>query len=152
MSPTAIGSMPAKGSSSSMNDGLPASARAISHRRRSPPDKAIDGVLRKRAMSNSSSSEFQRRLARVAIRLVDLEHGANVVLDVEAAKDRRLLRQIADAEARALIHRQTGDVVAVEFDLALVGLHQPGDHVEDGRLAGAVRAEQADRLAAPHRG
>ena len=29
-----------------------------------------------------------------------------------------------------------------------VGLHQPGDHVEDGGLAGAVRAQQADRLAA----
>ena len=50
--------MPAKGSSSSMNDGLPASARAISQRRRSPPDSAIEGALRSRAMSNSSSSEL----------------------------------------------------------------------------------------------
>ena len=41
--------------------------------------------------------------------------------------------------------------MAVQFDHALVGFDQAGDHVEDGRLAGAVRPEQADRLAAPHR-
>ena len=33
----------------------------------------------------------------------------------------------------------------------LVGLDQPGDHVEHGGLAGAVRPEQSDRLAAPQR-
>ena len=66
----------------------------------------------------------------------------------EAAEDRGFLRQIADAEPGALIHRQLGDVVAVEFDGAAIGLDQPGDHVEHGGLAGAVRAEQADRLAA----
>ena len=43
------------------------------------------------------------------------------------------------------------DVVAVDVDDAAVGLHQAGDHVEDRGLAGAVRAEQADRLAARHR-
>ena len=41
------------------------------------------------------------------------------------------------------------DVAAVELDAAFVGRDQPGDHVEDGGLAGAVRAEQPDRLAAP---
>ena len=41
------------------------------------------------------------------------------------------------------------DVVAVELDAAAVGLDQPGDHVEDRGLAGAVRSEQADRFAAP---
>ena len=38
MSATAIGSMPANGSSSSMNFGRITSARVISTRRRSPPD------------------------------------------------------------------------------------------------------------------
>ena len=38
MSVTAIGSMPANGSSSSMNFGDMTSARVISTRRRSPPD------------------------------------------------------------------------------------------------------------------
>ena len=40
--------------------------------------------------------------------------------------------------------------MAVELDAPGVRLDQPGDHVEHGGLAGAVGAEQADRLAAPH--
>ena len=151
MSPTAIGSMPAKGSSSRMKEGRAASARAISQRRRSPPDSAIDGDLRSRAMSNSSRSCSSRCSRLRAVALVDFEHGADVVLDVEAAEDRGLLRQIADAEPRALVHRQRRHVMAVERDDALVGLHQAGDHVEHRGLAGAVGAEQADRLALAHR-
>ncbi len=53
-------------------------------------------------------------LALLAARLDDFEHGADVVLDVEAAEDRGLLRQVADAEPRAAVHRQAGDVVPVE--------------------------------------
>ena len=99
-------------------------------------------------MLNSSSSESSSRLALLARGLDDLEHGADVLLDGEAAKDRGFLRQIADAEPRALIHRQLGDVVAVELDGAAIRLDQAGDHVEHRGLAGAVRAEQADRFAA----
>ena len=89
-------------------------------------------------------------VAPAAVRLHHFEHRADIVLDIEAAEDRGLLRQIADAEPRALVHRQRGDVVAVELDAAAVGLDQAGDHVEHRGLAGAVRPEQADRLAAPH--
>src|SRR5215472_15655393 len=38
-----------------------------------------------------------------------------------------------------------GDVVAIAL-----GLDQAGNHVERGGLTGAVRAQQTDRLAAPH--
>src|SRR6202030_3124273 len=78
------------------------------------------------------------------------EHGADVVLDIEAAEDRGFLRQIADAEPGALVHRQLGDVAAVELDAALVGFDQPGRHVEHGGLAGAVRAEETDGFALAH--
>src|SRR5690606_15885900 len=87
-------------------------------------------------------------LAPGAVGLDGFEHGADVVLDGEAAEDRRLLRQIADAEPRAAVHRQARDVMAVELDRAFVGLDQSDDHVEGRRLAGAVRPEQADRCAA----
>jgi hypothetical protein len=40
-----------------------------------------------------------------------------------------------------------GDVVAVEADHAAIGGDEAGDHVENGGLAGAIGAEQADRLA-----
>jgi hypothetical protein len=37
--------------------------------------------------------------------------------------------------------------VTIEFDAAAIRLDQAGDHVENRGLAGAVRAEQTDRLA-----
>ena len=49
------------------------------------------------------------------------QHGQDILLDGQAAEDRGLLRQIADAEAGALVHRQGGDVLAVELDRAVVG-------------------------------
>src|SRR5205807_2455141 len=88
--------------------------------------------------------------ALAAVRLDQLQHRADVVLHVEPAKVRRLLRQIADAEAGALIHGQFGDVVAIELDPAAIGPDQARDHVKHRRLAGAVRAEQTDRFAAAH--
>ena len=60
------------------------------------------------------------------------------------------MRQIADAKARAPVHRQPRHVMPVEFDGARVGPDQPGNHVKKGRLAGAVGTQQADRLAAAH--
>ena len=101
-------------------------------------------------MLNSSSSESSSCLALLLRGLDDFEHRADVLLDGEAAEDRGFLRQIADAEPRALVHRQLRDVVAVELDRAAIGLDQPGDHVEHRGLAGAVRAEQADGFAAAH--
>src|SRR6185437_16417789 len=79
------------------------------------------------------------------------EHGEDVALDREPAEDRRLLRQVADAQAAPLKHRQAGDDMPVEPDVALVRLEQPHDDGEDGGLARPVRPEQADGLAAPDR-
>ena len=101
-------------------------------------------------MLNSSSSEFELRLALLPGGFDDFEHRADILLDGEAAEDRGFLRQITDAEPRALIHRQFRDVVAVELDRAAIRLDQAGDHVEHGGLAGAVRAQQADGFATAH--
>ena len=46
--------------------------------------------------------------------------------------------------------RHVGEPLVVEADLAAVQRHQADHHVEAGGLAGAVRAEQADHLAALH--
>jgi hypothetical protein len=59
-------------------------------------------------------------LAAVAVGLDHLQHAAHVLLDREAAEDRGLLRQVADAEPRPAIHRQVGDVVPVQGDPAIV--------------------------------
>ena len=90
----------------------------------------------------------EHRLARIRFGLGHFEHGADVLLDGQAAEDRGFLRQIADAEPGAAVHRQIGDVLAVELDGAGVGGDQAGDDVEAGRLAGAVGPEQPHHLAA----
>ncbi len=89
-------------------------------------------------------------LALLSVLLGDLEYGADVVLDGKAAEDRGLLRQVADAEPRAAVHRHRRDVVAVYLDRALVDRHEAGDHVEAGRLARPVGSEQAHSLARAH--
>ena len=46
------------------------------------------------------------------------------------------------------VRRPAGDVLAIQPDLAGIRREQPGDDVEQGRLAGAVRADQAGDRAA----
>src|SRR6185312_908360 len=98
MSLTAIGSMPASGSSKRMKCGWVASARAISHRRRSPPDSAIAAARRR--------WRIEHLLAQLGFGLGDFEDGADILLDRQTAKDRGFLRQITDAAAGAAVHRQ----------------------------------------------
>ena len=98
--------MPANGSSSSMIDGSAASARAISQRRRSPPDSAIAGAARRRGQAEFVEQLLEPLAARVAVGLDHLEHRQDVLLDGQPAEDRGFLRQIAEAEDRAAVHRQ----------------------------------------------
>ena len=130
-----------------MKFGLAASARAISTRRRSPPDSASADERRRWVSAKSAEQPLEQRVAPVALGLGDLQHGADIVLDVEAAEDRRFLRQVADPEPGATVHRQSGDVLVVQQHLPGVGGDQPGDDVEAGGLAGAIRPQQAHGLA-----
>ena len=80
------------------------------------------------------------------------EHGAEVVLDRQAAENRRFLRQIAHAHLRALVDRfvgQLGDLSLVVFqkNASFVGLDESHDHIEGRGLARSVGAEQSDDLA-----
>src|SRR5665213_1266212 len=93
----------------------------------------------------------EHRLAGLRRGFGELEDRADVLLDRETAEDRRFLRQIADAEPRPPVHRQVGDVLAVEVDDSGIGGNEANDDVEAGGLAGAVRPEQPNHLAALHR-
>src|SRR5579859_674377 len=77
-----------------------------------------------------------------------LEDGEHVVLDRELAEDGCLLRQVAESQLRAPVHRQQCDVRIAEVDAAGVAGNEADDHVEGGGLAGAVRSEQPHHLAA----
>ena len=83
-----------------MNFGLAASARAISTRRRSPPDSAAEAV------AQMGDVELFHQLFGAVFALFAGEVGANlqhrhqVVVHAQAAEDRRFLRQVTDAAAR----------------------------------------------------
>ena len=152
---TAIGSTPANGSSSSTKRGLVASARAISTRRRSPPDS--DSAWFSRSFSICSSR--QQRVEALVDRApcvsglpslaLQFEHGADVLLDRQLAEHRGFLRQVRQAE-RARAGGSAGSRCrrrSMSMSPASER-HQADDHVERGGLAGAVRAEQADHFAA----
>ena len=57
------------------------------------------------------------------------------------------LERAPDAAPGPLVHGEPGDVVAVELDGAAVAAEHPEQAVEERRLAGAVRADEADPLA-----
>ncbi|MPN32930.1 hypothetical protein SDC9_180413 [bioreactor metagenome] len=94
-------------------------------------------------------AEFVLAAVLVQVR-AQLQHQPDVVGHAQLAEHRRLLRQVAQAQLGACVHRLVGDVLAVQHDAAGVGRHQSDDHVEAGGLAGAVGPEQAETLAAPH--
>jgi len=76
------------------------------------------------------------------------QHCQQVLLHVELAEHRRLLREVAHPQPGAGVHGQLGDVVVVQGDAAAVGVDQPHQHVEAGGLAGAVGAKQPHHLPA----
>ncbi len=154
---TAIGSTPANGSSSRMKRGCVASARAISTRRRSPPDSAGAGesrsfsMLRSRSSCSSRRSISALRSARPSAPSCSSSTARMFSCDRQLAKDRRFLRQVRQAQPRALVDRLALHRLAVDADLAGVGAHQADHHVEGRGLAGAVGPEQPDHFAGADR-
>src|SRR5439155_5785577 len=70
------------------------------------------------------------------------------VLDQREAAERAWdLEGAADAEVDDPMRRLAGDLASGEPDRAAGGRQRPGDYVEDGALAGAVGADQAQDLA-----
>src|SRR3954468_37980 len=59
----------------------------------------------------------------------------------------RDLEGACDAARGHLAGREARDVLAAKEDLAVRRLHVAGDDVDEGRLAGAVRADDPDALA-----
>ena len=79
-----------------------------------------------------------------------LENGHDVLFDRELAEDGRFLREVADAERSALVHRHLADVHIREVHLAGRRALEAHDHVERRRLARTVRPEQPDDLPLLH--
>ncbi len=143
----AIGSIPAKGSSSRMNAGSVARARAISTRRRSPPDSSApcdprdDGWKGPRAPTRCAPP--RRRGARRGPRARRTRSRAP-----SAGGTRWLPGGGSRAPRRA--RRYMGSRVTSSPPrriVPFVGSNQSDDHVEGRRLAGPVGPEEPDDLA-----
>ena len=136
------GSRPTVGSSSSTSRGRWTSARAISSRRRMPPESLSTRVSRRsrRLAISSARSIAARRSARGDA--VEVREDEQVLLDGQRHVEVVELRD--DAALRARLLRLAGQRVAEHLELALVGDRLRGEHAHRRRLAGAVRAEQAD--------
>ena len=64
------------------------------------------------------------------------------------AEEPDVLERAGDAESGDLVPLEPGEGLAVESHLAVRRLEHAGDDVEDGRLAGAVRPDEPEDLAA----
>mmetsp|Transcript_6384 Transcript_6384/g.26028 ORF Transcript_6384/g.26028 Transcript_6384/m.26028 type:complete len:371 (+) Transcript_6384:3-1115(+) len=127
---------------------LDPAAFTAGQRRRRAVAQALDGQV----VQQATQQFIDARLAQGPAALVhlQLQHRADVLLDRQLAEDRGLLRQIAQAQPCAGVDGQALHLGAVDADHAGVRAHQADDHVEAGRLAGAIGAQQADDLAAVH--
>ena len=72
-----------------------------------------------------------------------LEHG-------HVAKQRQILKRAADADLGDPVRRLVEDGLALKLNVAMVRRVEPAEAIEQGGLAGAVRADQAQEHALGH--
>jgi hypothetical protein len=77
-------------------------------------------------------------------------HQFEVVVYGERAQHLPAFGREADALSRTAICWNRGQILAVEEDTAGLRRQQPNHGIEQGRLSGAIGAEDADRLALRH--
>ncbi len=142
------GSSPTVGSSSRTSRGWWTSARAIRSRRRIPPESSSTRAPRRSTSFASSSARWiaSRRSARP--NPVEVREDEQVLLDRE--RDVEVVELRRDAELRPRLLRLLRQREAEQLQLALVGDRLRGQQAHRRRLAGAVRAEQADARALGH--
>ena len=141
--------------------------RAISTMRCWPKDSALPGrsansakptkssASRARAASSASSARMRlvwsaapKRPARAA----QVQPGHHVLEDRHAGEKLRGLEGARQPHAGDPVGLHAGDHAILETDVAGIGLVHAADDVEQRRLAGAVRPDDADDLAGAERG
>ena len=120
---------------------MPASAHAIDSRCFWPPDKLHDQAG---PFADESHQLHERRHVRTLV--VEGAEQAHRFLDRQLVGELRFLE--LDAEALPQLAFVRGPAQAQHLDLARVGGEQALEDLDRGGLAGAVRAEQPEALAA----
>ena len=109
-----------------------------------PPESRSASRSRKGVIRTMSSSSSRR--ARPAAHAVDLGEEGDVLVHREVAVEGEALREVADARGERGAAR--GRVEPAGADRAARRGEQAEDHAEGRGLAGAVRADEAEHLAA----
>src|SRR6266481_2150470 len=137
--------MPATGSSTSSSSGSSAITMPISSHCFSPCDRTPAGSDALPSSPIVLQEGGEDALAGA------LERELDVVPHAEVDEDRRRLELAADPEPDHVVLGEREEIgVVAEDHAAVLGLRPPGDHVEQRRLARAVRADDYAQLAAVH--
>src|SRR5437763_3322266 len=83
---------------------------------------------------------------RAGVLVVDMAADLDVVEDRQLLEQPDVLERARQAEGGDVVRLASPRRLAVDEDLAVGGLIDAGEHVEDGGLSGAVRADQSDQL------
>jgi len=74
------------------------------------------------------------------------QKGKDVLPDRQFTEYRRLLGEVPEPHPGPPVHRETGDILPVEKDRAVVRPNQPHDHIEDRGFPRAVRTQETHDL------
>ena len=111
---------------------------------------AVRQLLELRLLAIGEAEPFQpppgRRIGRLARHAVLLAEVAELLADAHPRVQAALLGHVPEAQPRDAVDRTAGPA-----HLAAIGPGQPEDAAHRGRLAGAVRSEEADDAAGPGR-
>ena len=147
---TSASGRPAAGSSSSTKRGSVASARATPSRRSSPWASDAAGWSAYAARPSRPSSSSARRVASRGEAPTPSADDLDVLAHREAAEGVAVLERAGEPVAAAPVRRPAGHVPARRArHVAVARPVEAAEHVDERRLAGAVRADQPDDLARP---
>ena len=146
--PTITGASPSDSSSMSSSRGRRISALERPSICCSPPDSVLAFWLRRSASrGNAVEAALDRRVDRAPVAAERVAEHAQVLDDVHRPEHGPAAGDLRDAEPQPALGVEVGDVGAAEADAARRRQADAGDHLQQRRLAGAVRAEQRDHLA-----
>ena len=115
-------------------------------------DRLTDGLDRgdAKALERLRRTLLHRRLLEPEEEVPDLAAQVHVLHDVEVVAEREILVDDLDPELRRVLRTVDRDGLAVEEDLAGVVAVDPGDALDERRLAGAVVTDERHDLAGAH--
>src|SRR5262249_27951831 len=121
-------------------------SRMVGHRRELEEAEQLHGGVVHLALLTAHAAQAERVRQKPAVRArANADH--DVLQHGQRREQRVILERPTDAQRGNVVRPEAEDRAAGQEDRALARSIEPADAVEEGRLAGAVRTDQADDLA-----